>query len=177
MSLLGRIQYRLWQLWQQLVVRPLDEQMYAEIETVLSPAQYKLFLQFGLSDQHHSYRVMKVLQGQGCEERPLLVAALLHDIGKTRVKLAVWERSLIVLAHAFTPQKMEAWGQGEAQGWKRPFVVKAQHPAWSAEMTAAIGTHPLAVSLIRRHQDTLPKTAETDEDKLLALLQAADDQN
>jgi hypothetical protein len=44
-------------------------------------------------------------------------------------------------------------------------------------MVAAAGGDPLAVSLIRRHQDAMAETAESAEDELLRLLQWADNQN
>jgi hypothetical protein len=63
--------------------------------------------------------------------------------------------------------------------WRKAFVVAAQHPKWGAEMAAAAGTLPLAVALIRRHQDK-PNTIEQQEINsreklLLRILQSVDD--
>lgn len=144
-----------------------------------------LFDQFSLSDQQHSYQVLRTLQLYGQTNPDLLTAALLHDVGKTRAPLSIWERSLIVVAQAFLPQKTAVWGQGSVDSWQRPFVVKAQHPAWGAAMAQEAGCHPLTIELIRRHQDPLPETlalskvevAVTEADRLLGLLQWADNQN
>ena len=147
------------------------------VTAVLAPEELTLFQRFSLSDQQHGFRVLGTLHRAGYTQPALLKAALLHDVGKTRYELTVWERSLAVLLAMVWPQRVDVWGQGEAKGWQRPFVIKAQHPAWGAEMVAAIGGEALAVALIRRHQDVLPEADETEEDQLLRLLQWADDQN
>lgn len=168
--------YRVWQFWQIVAARPFSEEALAEVSELLTQPEIELFQRFDRNDQWHSYRVMKLLQSAGHDNPDLLVAALLHDVGKTQLKLSVWQRSLIVLGYAFSAQRVAGWGAGEAVGWKRPFVVKAQHPVWGAAMAAEAGTSTQAVSLIRRHQDKL-ETAVTEEDKLLQLLQWADDQS
>ncbi len=84
---------------------------------------------------------------------------------------------MVVIGGVLFPQKILAWGQGKAEGWKRPFVVKVQHPVWGAEMAQAAGSSERVVNLIRRHQDPLPSKPSLVEDELLCLLQWADDQN
>ena len=170
--------YRVWQFWQALFAFwPLPQQAWQEIEMVLMPAELALFRTFSLSDQWHSYRVMQDLQGCDVVDKAVLTAALLHDIGKTRVRIRIWERVIAVVLKRLLPDHVKDWGQGEAKGWKRPFVVRAQHPEWGAQMVEKVGTAPLTVSLIRRHQDKVMKTAVTDEDRLLHYLQWADDRN
>ena len=171
------VRYRLWQFWQILTAVPLEPSMREQVATLLSPAELALFSRFSLNDQWHSYRVMKMLQDAGHSQPPLLVAALLHDVGKTKLSLSIWQRSLIVPASILLPRQTAVWGQGEAVGWKRPFVVKHQHPAWSAEMAAAAGSQPQAVTLMQRHQDTIAPDDTSEEANLLRLLQWADDQN
>ena len=174
---MGRIGYRLRQFWQDVTAPRLTAVAQTDIAAQLTPAELALFQRYSQSDQWHTFRVMKTLQACGQNQPALLTAALLHDVGKARVKLSVWERSWIVLAEFGWPQKTAVWGQGEPVGWRRPFVVKAQHPAWGAEMAAAAGSSPLVVELIRRHQDNGLETAVTEADRLLGWLQWADDQN
>lgn len=170
--------YRLQQFWQIITAQPLTEEAWTAVTLVLpSQAQQQLFRQLSLSDQWHSVRVMQTLQAAGHNDADLLVAALLHDVGKTKLRLTLWDRTLIVLLSFLLPRKVVEWGQGNGRDWRRPFVVKARHPEWSAAMAAAVGCSPLSVSLMRRHQDTLPAAAVTPEDRLLRVLQWADDQN
>ncbi|MBK7180087.1 MAG: HD domain-containing protein [Chloroflexi bacterium] len=169
--------YRLRQFWQNVAARPLTAVAQSEVSAQLTPAEMTLFQHFSNSDQWHSYRVMKTLQAANHIHPDLLTAALLHDVGKTRVPLSVWERSWVVVGQVIWPKKTAVWGQDAPLGWKRPFVVKAQHPAWGADMAAAAGSSELAVGLIRRHQDTVPETAVSEMDHLLRHLQWADNQN
>lgn len=175
--LVQRVLYRLQQFWHGLTAEPLPGVAYTEIAAVLNAREFELFRRFSASDQRHSYCVFCSLRTANHTHPALLAAALLHDVGKTRAPLSVWERSLAVLVEAFLPGKVAAWGQGKAQGWRRPFVVKVQHPVWSAEMVRAAGSDSLTVSLVRRHQEELSEVARTEEDRLLRHLQWADDQN
>jgi hypothetical protein len=177
MRILERVGYRFWQLKQELMVRPLPPEAWREIQAILTMAEIQLFHCFSPSDQVHSYRVMRTLQAAGYHSPALLAAALLHDIGKTKVGLSLVDRVVIVLTQVFWPAQIAAWGQGGLRGWRRPFVVRAQHPNWGAEMAQAAGSLSLTVALIRRHQDNLPDPAATEEDELLRCLQWADDQN
>jgi putative nucleotidyltransferase with HDIG domain len=168
--------YRWRQFWQALAARPLPLAAKQEIATILSGPEIALFQRLSLNDQCHSYQVMEMLRQAGQRDRDLLAAALLHDIGKTRYELPIWARSLVVLAQAFVPSRVAVWGQGEAKGWRRPFVVKAQHAAWGAEMAEAAGSRPRTVELIGRH-DKPVGTAGRHEEELLRRLQWADDEN
>ena len=169
--------YRIGQFWQAIRAEPLSTTAVADIATILTPAEQELFWQFDVGEQQHSYQVLQTLRQAGHTQPDLLAAALLHDIGKTRMPLTVWDRSLIVVGQTLWPKKVVEWGYGEGRGWQRPFLVKAQHPAWGADMATAVGSRPLTINLIRRHQDPLPPQPQTKEDKLLAHLQWADNQN
>ncbi len=169
--------YRVKQFWEALAAPALDEAQLAEIQTHLSENEFALFCCFDRGEQWHSFQVMRTLKGSGYTQPDLLTAALLHDVGKTRLPLSLWGRSWIVLMQKAFPGKTAVWGQGSGQGWQRPFVVKAQHPAWGAEMASVAGSRELVVRLIRRHQDGVRETAVTDEDHLLRLLQWADNQH
>ncbi len=171
-----RFGYRLQQFWLDLTAKPLSESEWGEITAVLTPPQEKLFTQFDNSDQQHSFRVVQQLKENGQTHPDLLTAALLHDIGKTKFNVTIWERSLVVLAKLIFPNKLTKWGNGEAMGWKRPFAVKTQHPEWGASMVKSIGSTPITIALIRRHQTKLIEI-KTEEDQLLQYLQWADDQN
>lgn len=175
---MGGVSYRLGQFWRIVTARPLPTAARTEMAAALTPPEVALFECLSTSDQWHSWRVMQTLRAAGHDQPDLLAAALLHDVGKTRWPLTVWDRTLIVLAQAIWPKRAATWGQRrEARGWRRPFVVKTQHPIWGAEMAAAAGCRPLTIALIRRHQDPLPDEAYSEEERLLGYLQWADDKN
>lgn len=151
--------------------------MRAEIESVLNPAERSLFARFSLSDQNHGWRVLTLLRSQQADDPALLKAGLLHDIGKTRTRITVIDRSLAVAGKVLLPGQTGKWGMIElekAKRFERPFVVRRQHAAWGADMVAEIGGDALTVELIRRHQDKLSEAAHNRADQLLKILQWAD---
>lgn len=154
-------------------LRPVD---YATAQAILSPPLVALFMQMRRSEQQHSLHVLASLRQMGHHHPDLLVAALLHDVGKSRARIGLVGRTLAVLARTFTPSLARRWAAGEERGWRRPFVVAERHPAWGAEMLAEAGAPPLAVTLVRRHQEWV-NDPQTEEERLLAALQAADAAN
>ena len=179
------IVYRIRQFWLAVHGAP-DPGDLALARSILTPQQMELFQQMQLNEQAHSLQVCKRLaqqkEGESGDEREcLLVAALLHDVGKNRQPLSLLERVEIVVAHALLPEKSKAWGAlppgdaaGQKSGWRRPFVTAEHHAVWGAKMATAAGASPLAVALIRRHQE-LPNPGSTGlEERLLARLQSAD---
>jgi hypothetical protein len=169
------LRYRLRQSSDNLKAGPLPPPAHREIAAVLSEAENKLFERFSHADQQHSYRVLRLLRDTGYNNPDLLVAAVLHDIGKTCYPLSVWDRMLIVVGEKIFPARAANWGSGSPDSWKRPFVVRSRHPIWGADMAAAAGSSPVTVDLIRRHQDRIDP--EREEDVWLARLQWADDQS
>jgi hypothetical protein len=169
--------YRASQFWRLLKAPPLPNGAWQEIGTILSSDELTLFRRFSRGDQQHAYRVMRTLLAAGNDEPALLVAALLHDVGKTRYRIHLWERVAGALAELFFPETVERWGNGEARGWRRPLVIRQQHASWSAEMASAAGSTPLAVALMRHHQDRQLDDLDGELARLLRLLQRADDQN
>ena len=151
---------------------PVDD---APAERLLSPALYALYRRMRRSERQHSLRVLRDLRAVGHSDPDLLAAALLHDVGKSRAPFGVPAKTLVVLVRAVAPQAYRRWGSGPACGWRRPFAVSVQHPAWGAEMVAAAGGSPRTVELIARHQDTLDAPPQTEMDHLLLALQAVDD--
>ena len=171
-----RLRYRLGQLRDNLTAGPLSAAARRKVVAALSPGELALFDRFSLADQWHSYRVLCDLRQAGYNDPDLATAALIHDVGKTRYPLTAWDRTLIVLGAVLFPRRSVVWGQGRVDSWRRPFVVRARHPEWGAEMAAAAGASPAAVALIGRHQD---KSAEVPDElaELLRALQWADDRN
>ncbi len=154
--------------------RPVDTALAAKI---LSPELLRLFQRMRRSEQQHSLNVLRTLQAQGHNDPALLAAALIHDVGKSRVAFHLWDRVLVVLVKAAAPRLARKCGQGTPTGWRRPFAVSQQHPQWGAEMAAAAGADPLLVQLIADHQKHLVGPPQNHVEERLYLLQNADDAN
>ena len=158
--------------------RPVD---LSAAEAILTPAQMALFRRMRRSEQQHSLRVVEALRARGQDQPDLLVAGLLHDVGKSRAPIGLVGRTLVVLVRRFAPALYRRWGRGEARGWltaraARAFVVAEQHPEWGAEMLAGAGASARAVALVRRHQERVSEP-QSEEERLLAALQEADAAN
>lgn len=155
-------------------LRPVEDE---RAQDYLTPPLFALYRRMRRSERQHSLRVLHMLLDSGETDPDLLAAALLHDVGKIRTYFFLPEKVLVVLVKAVSPARYERWGSGSAGGWRRPFAVSLQHPAWGAEMVAAAGGSPLTIDLIRRHQDQLSGPPRCDTDRLLLALQAVDDLN
>lgn len=150
----------------------------ALVESILTPPLLALFLQLKGNEQAHGLRVLKRLSEAGHTHPDLQIAALLHDVGKSRFSLSLGGRILIVLAHHLAPKSVKAWGDCEPKGWKQVFVIAEKHPAWGAEMVRQAGASPLVVNLILHHQDHVHNDhISSIESRLLRLLQSADNES
>lgn len=141
----------------------------------LAPAEMTLFMSMPRSDRQHHLRVLGRVLAQGHTDQALLVAALLHDVGKTRVSFTIPDRILAVLAKRLVPRKFEVWSQADdPHGWQRAFIVSAKHPQWSAAMLEQVGSCAEAIQLVRLHQDALEVAPADLRPRLMALQQADD---
>ncbi|MBI4771618.1 MAG: HD domain-containing protein [Chloroflexi bacterium] len=178
--------YRAGQFASQLSAR-LTPEDHALIARTLPAPLLALFHHMSPGDQAHSLRVLRALQAAGWDRPELLQAALLHDVGKTVAPPTLWGRALVVLARwlapdtfgnrGLAPAATRRRGGGSPSGWRRPFVVAEQHPAWGATLAARAGAAPLTVALIRHHQSTTVGMQDATAARLLEHLQKADASN
>jgi hypothetical protein len=173
----NRAIYRVWQFWQVIKARPLTTDDGAEIAEILNPAELELFFRQDLGGQQHAMRVMRTLKEAGHDDAELLAAALLHDVGKAGALSRWWDRPVVVLGQALVPERSAYWASGSGNGWHRPFVVKKCHAEWGATAAAESNSSPMTVSLIQRHEEPLKDEKQSREERLLALLQWADNQS
>lgn len=153
--------------------QPLDLDL---AEQYLSADLLALFRRMQRSEQLHSLNVLRSVLAQGATPRDLAVAALLHDVGKARYPLYVWQKTLVVLVRAGLPRVFERWGQGSlSNSFQRPFVVYREHPAWSAEWIAAAGASEASVWLVQHHADSRAEGNAQPYGEWLRRLQQADD--
>jgi putative nucleotidyltransferase with HDIG domain len=155
----------------------LSPQELAAARAALTPACFDLFLELPGGDQAHSLRVFKALSRAGIKDRDLLAAGLLHDVGKIRSPLHLPGRVGIVLVQRWLPQAFQRWSAGEPIGWKRSFVVAAQHPQWGAELVRRAGASARLATLIERHHSAEPAGPEDELSEPLLALQDADSRN
>ena len=141
----------------------------------LSLRELGLFTKMRRSEQLHSLNVLRdVIVGDSTPDA-LAKAALLHDVGKSRYPLFVWQKTFAVLVHAVAPNLFERWSNGNPRNlWQRPFVVMTQHPAWSAESLADVGSPEAAIWLVAHHQDPADTWVDHPYFSMLERLQAAD---
>jgi predicted HD phosphohydrolase len=167
--------YRVGQFFRALTARVSDDELERATHD-LTPQARALFRRQAIQDQQHALAVYGALRQTGHANPHLLAAALLHDVGKAATRLSPVHRSIIVLLGHFAPGLLARLSQGEPRSWNRPFVVHAQHPQIGARWVEESGCSPLTVALIRRHEEK-PITVQTEQDRLLAVLQAVDDAN
>jgi hypothetical protein len=169
--------YRISQALRALVAfsQPVDYDLAAEY---LSPDLMALFSRMRRSEQLHGLNVLRSVLLQGQTPRDLAVGALLHDVGKTRYTVRIWQKTIAVVVETLAPRLFERLSRSDpARFWLRPFVVKVQHPAWSAEMLSQAGASDTAVWLVAHHQEDASQWAAHPYHSLLQRLQRADDAN
>lgn len=145
----------------------------------LSVEMLTLFQQMRRSEQLHSLNVLRDVLDDGSDTpRELAIAALLHDVGKSRYPLQVWQKTLAVLVRGAAPGLFHRWSRGNPLNlWQRPFVVYVQHPAWSADMLRHLNAPDAALWLVEHHQEDAGQWETHLCYPLLCRLQAADDAN
>lgn len=170
----GQAAYRVRQFFAALTA-PLVRRDAGMVASLLTPAQQALFRRMSAPDRRHALRVYQALVAQRPQPQDLLVAALLHDVGKAAGPPPLWVRVAVVLLERWAPRWLDRLSAGDPRGWRRPFVLYRRHAEIGAEWAAQAGCSPLTVALIRRHHDPLG-SPDSEEDRLLALLQQADGQ-
>ncbi len=144
----------------------------------LSPPLMDVFRQMRRNEQLHSLNVLRTLLQTGDTPRDLAVAALLHDSGKSRYPLGVWQKTYAVILRRLFPHLFERLSGGDPRHRLiRPFVVYVHHPDWSAELMTAAGASPDAIWLAAQHQENRTHWRNHELFHLLERLQQADDAN
>lgn len=169
-----KIGYRLTQFWHAIRQTPNDQDL-EEVRALLTPPQAALFLKMQPAEQAHALRVLRFLRKHGQKHPNLLCAALLHDVGKIRYRLTLWQRVWIVLAQHLFPDRAHQWAQNPRNAWQKALEVAEKHPEWGAHLAAEVDCEPLTLRLIAHHQQRTTQSAQTLEDWLLISLQIADD--
>ena len=142
--------------------RSVDE---AEVAQYLAGAREarsleRLFLRMSRAEQQHGVLVCRRLKAQGFTSPDLLVAGLLHDVGKSAQPPRLWQRVAVVLIEHYLPYVarwlttgyvLVPWLPLPEGGLRQAFRVRRCHAGWGAQMAARAGAGPRVVMLIRHH--------------------------
>jgi putative nucleotidyltransferase with HDIG domain len=127
----------------------------AIIERLLTERQRERFRQLPVFDQAHLVRAVSYLIERGEADRDLLVATLLHDIGKTNEhgSVRLIHRVGRVLLRQIWPRFLDRASRPPAVGWRNGFVLASHHPELGAAIAEKLGCSERAVWLIRNHEN------------------------
>jgi hypothetical protein len=128
------------------------------------------------ADRRHAVgvarRVDGALAGDVADRRPVLAAALLHDVGKTVSGLGTYGRVIATLSGA-AGGRDQALAWSETRGFTRRVGLYLRHPELGADQLALAGSDPLTVAWAREHH--LPADQWSVPTVLGEVLKAADD--
>lgn len=122
-------------------------------------------------DQQHLCRVANHLKAQGVTDPDVLIAGLLHDIGKSdgRTEVQLTDRVGKVLLKRISPGTLKKAASDYPQGRYPGLALTMLHPHLGADLAQQLGCSERTCWLIRHHE------ADSDlGDSDLAQLQAAD---
>lgn len=141
--------YRIRQFWQALNPRVSNQELQWALD-ILPTSAIPLFLDQSLTEQRHALDVALDLWSTAPKNHNLLIAALLHDCGKSRNTLKVWERIYIVLLQR-APRKVWNALLVAYPFLSSPLRTAQDHPTWGAELVRNKGLDREIVELIHDH--------------------------
>ena len=170
--------YRVIQFWRALTAR-VDPGEIESVAPLLGPHGVELFRRLSRRDQRHSLDVYIALREQGREHSALLVAGLLHDVGKTIAAIPLFYRVAVTLLQAFSPRTLAYLATRGESPLLSPFRAAQDHSEIGAQLLMSAGFPALVVELVRHHHDRLDVLQGSDGElvELAAALQSADGVN
>lgn len=145
--------YRIHQFRQALRPEIRSEELHWAFD-ILPPTAIQLFLRQSLAEQRHALDVALDLWS-GSRDRNLIIAALLHDCGKSMSPLNLIARIYIVVLQR-APRKTWDFLLRLSPFFSSPLRTAQEHPIWGAELTHGLGLDAEIVELILNHHS--PKT-------------------
>lgn len=123
-------------------------------ESQLTESERELWCSMSGPDRRHSAAVARrVERALGVDAtRPVLAAALLHDVGKVDARLRTYGRVAATLSGKLIgrdPDVIRSWCR--AGGFTRRVGLYLRHPDLGADRLALVGSDPLTVAWTRQH--------------------------
>jgi hypothetical protein len=140
----------------------------------LLPGELDLWRQMSRPDRRHAYGVARRVERALGDEatRPVLAAALLHDVGKIDARLRTYGRVVATLSGALAGRDMaDAWRH--QTGFIRRVGLYLLHPRIGGERLELAGADPLTVAWAKEHH--LPSEDWTVPARLGQVLKDCDD--
>jgi hypothetical protein len=140
----------------------------------MCPGEVELWRRMSNPDRRHAVAVARRVEvALGHEaSRPVLAAALLHDVGKTASGLRTYGRVVATLSKAVAGAgSARAWSN--ASGLTRRVGLYIRHPELGGDMLALAGSAALTERWAREHHN--PAAEWTIDPHIGAVLMAADD--
>ncbi len=141
---------------------------------LLTPSELRLWRRMSGPDRRHAVAVAhRVERALGIDAtRPVLVAALLHDVGKLESGLGTYGRVVAtVSARVGGRDTAERWSTG--RGFTRRVGLYLRHDELGGNLLALAGSDPLVVAWAREHH--LPAERWRVPAEVGGALKAADD--
>ncbi len=137
--------------------RPGDE---AWAEAQLLPGEVDLWRSMSGPDRRHAVGVARstlaLLESPASDAdasvgRPVIAAALLHDVGKVSSGLGTFARVAVTVAAMVLGRSRVIEGAGRAGGWRRRAADYLAHDAIGARLLSEAGSDPLTEAWAREH--------------------------
>ena len=124
------------------------------------------------ADRRHAVAVARrVDRALGSPERPVLAAALLHDVGKVRSGLGTPGRVVATVVGAVAADRAARWATSD--GFRGRIGRYLRHPQEGAALLKTAGSDPFTVAWATEHHRDPGRW--TVDDRLAEALRAADD--
>jgi hypothetical protein len=144
------------------------------VATRLLPGELALWRRMSGPDRRHAVGVAeRVERALGHEAtRPVLAAALLHDVGKIESGLRTYGRVVATMsAKVAGPEMASTWRK--QRGYARKVGLYLQHDQIGGDLLELAGSDPLTVAWTREHHR--PRSEWTIDLTIADALKAADD--
>lgn len=167
--------YRVQQFARAVGTPPLTRTENERIQEFLGERGFALYQTMPRGDQRHALNIFDALRAQGYRDRPLLEAALLHDVAKRNLGLGY--RAGVILLKKLSPGALARVARANPNDWRYPFYVSLHHPEMGAELAAQAGVTEPTLTLMRAHQDSALQFENTQVCEWQRALKGLDDVN